>query len=232
MAVDAGYPGSEQSAWARYTLGKLYEQRGDLANAETQYMITLVQRPNYAFAIAGLGSIEEARKNYGIAIKNYEQALEIMPEFSFQEALTELYALTGDKDKAAKSQQNVISMLEEDAESGHYTNRELAYAYLRTSDVENAFKNAQVEYNRRPDNIGVNELMGWVLYKKGDQAGAEKYMEKALRTKSTDPQLLCRAGIVIAANGNKTKGASLIKTALKSNPYLPADLQAEAKTYL
>jgi tetratricopeptide (TPR) repeat protein len=232
MAVDAGYPGTEQTAWARYTLGKLYEQCGDLANAETQYLITLEQRPNYAFAISGLGSISKAKKNYQEAISHYQQALQIIPEFSFQESLTELFTLIGDNQSASKSAETVIKMLEEDAKSGHFTNRELAYAYLASNDFDKAIENAKTEFERRPDNIGVNELMGWVLYKNGQHKEAEKYIKTALRTKSSDPVLLCRAGIILSANGNKTEGGKLIKSALKTNPYISEDLKKTALSYL
>jgi pentatricopeptide repeat protein len=231
MAVDAGYPGSEQEAWARYTLGKLYEQRGDLANAETQYLITLEQRPNYAFAISGLGSIEKARKNYAQAISHYEQALELIPEFSFQEALTDLYKLTGKPEKAKESAATVIKMLEQDAASGHYTNRELAYAYLADDNVEQAYENAKKEYERRPENNGANELMAWVLYKKGEYVQAQKYITTAMRMRSKDPVLNCRAGIILCSNGEKKEGTGLIRTALKMNPYLPEELQKIAAAY-
>jgi hypothetical protein len=40
----------------------MYENNGDLKSAEMQYLITLEQRPGYAYAIAGLGNIAIAEK--------------------------------------------------------------------------------------------------------------------------------------------------------------------------
>ncbi len=74
LAVSAGYPGLEQTEWARMILAHLYEYSGKLDSAQMQYAIALEERPDYAFAIAGLGRIEKAKQNYAEAIKYYEKA--------------------------------------------------------------------------------------------------------------------------------------------------------------
>jgi tetratricopeptide (TPR) repeat protein len=48
MAVKAGYPGLEQTAWATVKLGELYEQTGELDKADRIYQAALQERPNYA----------------------------------------------------------------------------------------------------------------------------------------------------------------------------------------
>ena len=54
LAVSAGYPGLEQTEWARMILGHLYENEGQLDSAQMVYQRALVERPDYPFAFAGL----------------------------------------------------------------------------------------------------------------------------------------------------------------------------------
>ena len=52
--------------------------------------------------------------------------------------------------------------------SGHYADKEMAYAYLAVDNYDKAIEHALLEYNRRPDNIDANETVAWVYYKKSD----------------------------------------------------------------
>src|SRR4030095_11571496 len=96
---------------------------------------------------------------------------------------------------------------------GHYADKELAYAYLKLNDTENALKHALIEYERRPNNIDVCETLAWVHYKRGKFNDADKMMRKALRTNSQNPVLLARAGLVKIKSGDKGNGIALLKKA-------------------
>jgi tetratricopeptide (TPR) repeat protein len=237
LAVSAGYPGLEQTEWSRIILAHLYESVGQLDSASFQYAIALQERPDYAFAIAGLGRIEKAKGNYKEAITYYEKASSIITEFSFQDELTDLYRLANQIDKANTSAQKVIALLgpgnadESVTGHGHYADKELAYAYLKTNQLDSALAHAKTEYDRRPENIDINETMAWVLYKKGSFKEAETYMNKAMRTNSSNPVLLCRAGLIQIKNGKKDSGSLLIQKALQQNPFLDPDLKKEAAPY-
>ena len=115
---------------------------------------------------------------------------------------------------------------------GHYADRELAYAYLKTNELDKAMEHAKIEYDRRPDNIDVNETMAWVLYKRGQYAEAQKYMQVARRTGSKNPVLLCRAGLILTKMGKTAEGQTLIENSLKTAPYLNPEVEAEGKKLL
>ena len=239
LAVSAGYPGEESTEWARVHLAQLYENTGDPQNAKMQYAIALQERPNYAYAYAGLGRISRANKNYPEAIQYFVKADSMVVDFSFKDELTDLYLLSGDKQKSEASAQQVIDLLSKDAQSGikndkigHYADRELAYAYLKVNDNDKALDHALMEYNRRPDNIDVNETLAWVYFKKNDFVNAQKYISVALKTNSKNPTLLCRAGLIFAKSGDATKGKELIKTALQSTPDMNEELKAEPQKVL
>lgn len=235
LAVSAGYPGLEQTEWTRMILAHLYETTGKLDSAEMQYNIALVERPDYAFALAGLGKIAKDKGDYKQAIGYYQKAKGLITEYSFADELTDLYRLNNEPGKASKSSEEVIAMLspvsgadESSSSHGHYADKELAYAYLKVPDYDQALQHAQTEYERRPDNIDICETMAWVQYKKGNYAEANKMINKALRTNCQNPTLLCRAGLIKIKAGEMEKGDLLIKKAMGTNPYLDPELKKEA----
>jgi tetratricopeptide (TPR) repeat protein len=172
LAVDAGSPGTEFTEWARVQLGKLYEQLGEMKYAEMHYTIALDNRPAYPYALGGLARIAVAAKDYEKAIALYQQADSLSNDYSFREALIEVYKLAGDETRSFSVANAVISEMEKAAEamargdsSGHYADREMAYAYLAINNGNKALEHALLEYNRRPNNIDANETVAWAYYK-------------------------------------------------------------------
>lgn len=237
MAVGAGRYGDESTEWARVQLARLYENTGDLKRAEMYYTIALDERPGYAYAIAGLGNIAMAKGDYQKAIELYKQADTLLNDYAFKEKLAELYILINDKARANQTIKVVIDELTKAAAEGeeslnHHADKELAYVYLLVNDYDKALKHALAEYNRRPDNIDVNEAVAWAYHKKGDSKKALPYIQKALRTGSKNPTLLCRAGIIYAKGGEKEKALPLLQEGLDNNPFIDAHLKKEAELLL
>jgi tetratricopeptide (TPR) repeat protein len=234
-AVKAGPSGDEATEWTRVQLGHLYENVGDLKNAEMNYLVALENRPAYAYAIAGKARIALASKDYNKAIAFYVQADSLVNDYSFKEELVDIYQLTGQKNKADSLSAIVINAMRKDAQSGrdnasigHYADRELAYAYLKTGEYGKALEHALAEYNRRPANIDVNETVAWVYYNKSDFAKAIPYVEVALKTDSRNPTLLCHAGLIYAKAGDKEKAKTILQEAFKNDPNMAEKLKTEA----
>ena len=230
LAVSAGFPGLEQTAWTRVTLGKLYEKRGDLAHAAMHYSMALEETPHYAFAVAGQARIAASKKNYKEALDLYAKAATIIPEFSFTEEMAQVYQLLGEKQKAKDEALRVVDMLEEDAEAGHAVDLELANLYATLlEDDDKALTYAEEAYEKRPDNIDVNRCLALVYYKKGDFAKAAAYAKAANRTKRQDPDLLMLSGLIGYKSGNKKEGIALMRQSLVKDPCQQDELAMEAK---
>ena len=235
LAVQAGDPGDESTEWARIQLARLYENTGDLKSAQMHYMIALELRPGYGYANAGLGHIALATKDYPTSISYYEKAASSLIDNGVQEQLSQLYRLNGDTKKADEILKKLIDNMNLDEEKGakdesigHYSDRELAYAYLLKNDKENALKHALLEYNRRPMNIDVNQTVAWVYYKMKNYDKALPYLNTALKTNSKNPVLLCNAGLIYAAAGKKELAKATLTEALKNNPNIDNDLKTES----
>jgi tetratricopeptide (TPR) repeat protein len=239
LAVGAGGYGDEATEWTRVQLGKLYEYTGDLKAAEMHYTIALNERPGYAYALAGLAHIALANKEYKKAISFYEQADQSVHDYAFKEALAQIYFAMGDTKKGEGLLQTVIDGMtkeaqkgEQDENVGHYADRELAHAYLLINEPDKALQHALTEYNRRPNNIDVNETVAWVYYNKGEAQKAVPYMNAALKTGSKSPALLCHAGLVYAKASEKSKAKQLLEQALKNNPNIDLSLRQESAAAL
>ncbi|MBY0477925.1 MAG: tetratricopeptide repeat protein [Chitinophagaceae bacterium] len=239
MAVDAGQAGDETTEWTRVQLGKLYELTGDLLNAEMNYTLAIVNRPGYAYANAGLARIAAAKKDYSKAIAYYQAADTVINDYSFKEAMAALYAVTGKEQQANVLDKEVIVMMEEAFKQsktydsvGHYADREMAYAYLNVNNTDKALEHALMEYDRRPANIDVNEVLAWVYYNKGEFNTALKYIETALRTQSKNPELLCRAAMIYAKNNQQVKAKELLQVAVKNNPSFSVRLKIQVDQLL
>lgn len=194
MAVKAGYPGYEETAWTRLQLGQLHEKYGDDKAAEMHYKIILRERPDYPFAVAALGELEMKRGNLEAAEKHLKDACAIIPEVGYYESLAHLYKKMGKKEEVDKLTKEIMVMLQDDIDSGHNMNMEYAAIYSDlVDDQEKALEYLQKEYELRPNNIDVNLELAQVYTKMGEKDKAAKYLEVAQKTNSKNPDLLALA---------------------------------------
>jgi tetratricopeptide (TPR) repeat protein len=226
LATKSGVDGLEQTEWCRTELGKLYEMTGDTAMAARYYEQSLALRPDYAYALAGLGRLAKIGGRYAEASEYFKKAAEQTIDYAFYDEMTDCLQ-TINPTEARKNAENVIAQLSKHAtddaaepDKGHYADKELAYAYLKIGDTGKALVHATREWNRRPDNIEVNECLAWVYFQKNEVANAAKYMEKALKTNSQNARLLLRAGQVFQKNGGVTRGNLLTNKALSINKFV------------
>ncbi|TXF88406.1 tetratricopeptide repeat protein [Neolewinella aurantiaca] len=190
MAVNAGAPGYESTAWARLTLGELYHRYGEPEKAKKQYQSILVERPKYPFAIAALAELEMDNKNYDEAEKLLDEAAGIIPEVGYYIQLAELYKATGREEEMKTKEEEIFEMLQDDVDSGHNMDLEYAFFYRdHFGDYDKALDYTKKEYEKRPANIDVNRMMASLYLKKGMDSEAASFLEKANATQSKHPEL-------------------------------------------
>jgi tetratricopeptide (TPR) repeat protein len=233
MAVQAGVPSFEETAWARYTLGNLYRQQGDLKSAERAYQMAIAERDGYPFALAGLAHIEAVKGNNALAIRMLDTAASLMPEYSFIELKGEILRVAGET-RAADSLVAVVErMLADDEAAGHRV--DLAYALLYNTNrikPEAALERAQKELSLRPDNLEAQHGMAFALFRAGRIAEAKDYITRAMRTGWTRPDLLAHAGLIDAAAGNHDAARAMLMKALGNGRELSPLLLQEVRGVL
>jgi tetratricopeptide (TPR) repeat protein len=108
MAIQAGAPDGENTAWCIVQLGNLYLGDSHLSDAETAYHAALKRFPNYVHAYAGLAKVSAARKEYDSAVKYYQKAIDSVPMPEFLIGLCSVYRKMG-KTVEAQAQLDVLS---------------------------------------------------------------------------------------------------------------------------
>ncbi len=233
LAVSAGYPGLEQTEWARLVLGNLYKNYGHLDSAEMQYNIALSTRPNYPFAIAALAEVEALKGNNAKAKELLEKACTLIPEVGFYVELAKMEKENGNAERAKKLTDEILAMLADDEASGHMMSLEYAEVYMDLLDnLDKALEYAKKEYAARPNNIDVNKSLAVIYYRKGNYNKSSEHLTKALKTKSENPELLCLEGLLKLKDSANVEGKQLIRQAFSMNPYLSCSYCNEAKQML
>ena len=227
MAVKAGVPGMEQTEWCRVQWGALHEATGDTARARQMYLMALAARSNYAYALAGLARLEKIKKNFAEATRLLDLANKNVIDFAFDEALIDILTQNNQVDAARQKAAQVIEQLSKHAndesaapDKGHYADKELAYAYLRVNNPTQAVVHAVREWNRRPDNIEVNECLAWAYYHNNEPVKAAAHIEWVLKTGYKNPLTLWRAAQIFIKNNDLKRGKMLENQAFKMNPFL------------
>ena len=101
-------------------------------------------------------------------------------------------------------------------------------AYLlaaQTQDFDEALKYAQQVKELAPDNKGVDDTIGWIMFRKGLYRSAVKYLESAAQG-PPDPVVRYHLGMAYLKAGDK-RGEATLRAALKSSPDLPEAKMAQ-----
>lgn len=235
MAVQSGVPGLEETEWARYQLGTLYEKYGDDKNALRAFEFCKGYKPDFTPAYIGLGRVYQRQGNYAFAEKFFRTALDFPHDYTVNENLGKLYRQMNLQTKAAEKLRLAIAELTGTSSSetfhGHYTDKELSALYLQIYDYTNALKHIQLEQKRRVDNIEVNHQLAWTYYSLGKYSEAKKFIDLALKTHSKDPELLFHAGLIHWMCGNKKLAKEEVALSIKQNPRVNPVLKHEWNRY-
>lgn len=218
-AVDSGTPNLESTAWVRTQLGNLYFNTGEFEQAEVEYLRTLNDRPDYVYALAGLGRLRAAQGDTDEAIKLLNQAIGIMPMPEFVILLGDLYQTTGQQ-AAANQQYKLVSTIEKlYRANGVDMDMEIAlFNADHNKNLKETLALARKSFENRPSIHGADAL-AWALYKNGNYKEAQKYSEEALRLGTKDALKLFHAGMIALELGNETQAREYLEQALAINPH-------------
>jgi len=192
LAVRAGYPGTEETAWAMLTLADLHKNYKDPKTAEKIYNEILRVRPDYPFALGALAEIYFNNKDYEKTEATLKKGINVIPEVGFYVQLAELYKVQNRTEELETVIPEILAMLQDDVDHGHNMNLEYANLYVEiVEDTEKAMEYAKTEYEKRPKNIDVNFMMAKVLdAQQADKNKIEQYLKVANSTNSKNPDLM------------------------------------------
>lgn len=217
LARQLQLPG-ENVAWTEFMLGEQYFQSGDLAAAERAETASLIDFPRYHRALAAMGQIRAAQKQYPEAITFYKKAIAIIPLPVYIAALGDLYTVSNNPAEAKKQYALVEYIGKLSAINQQVFNRELATFYAdHDLKLPEALALAQKELEVRRD-IYTYDTLAWTLFKCGRREEARAAIDQAMRIGTQDALLEYHAGMIYAALQDHSRAAVHLQRALTINP--------------
>jgi tetratricopeptide (TPR) repeat protein len=232
LAVDSGTPGSENTAWVRTQLANLYFNMGNVDQAKLEYQRTLQDRPDYVYALAGMGRVRAAQGKMDEATQLLNQAIAIMPIPEFVITLGDLYQVAGQGEMANQQYQLLATIEKLQRANGVDMDMEIAlFNADHDQNLEETVALAREAYTNRPSIHGADAL-AWALYKTGNYEQAQNYSEEALQLGTKDSLKLFHAGMIALKLGDKTQAREYLEQALTLNPHFSILHAHEAKMTL
>jgi tetratricopeptide (TPR) repeat protein len=231
-AVDAGVPGTESWLWVQTQLGHLYFNSGDWRRAEGSYQEALRFRPDYVYALAGLGRVRAAQGQMDEAIELLTRVTNVMPLPEFVITLGDLYQASGQAERAAQQYQLVGAIEKLYEANGVDVDLEMAlFSADHDQNLEATLARARKAWAARPSIHGADTL-AWALYKVGAYDEAKSYSDQALKLGTKDALKLFHAGMIAYRLGQKDQARTYLEQALAINPYFSILYADEARETL
>ena len=232
LAVESGTPGSENTAWTRTQLANLHFNSGDLVGAELEYQHTLQERPDYVYALAGLGRVRAAQGNMDEAIQYLNRATSLMPLPEFVIALGESYQADGQPEVAKRQYQLLAAIAKLFRANGVDMDMEIAlFNADHDRNLPETLALARQAYSNRPSIHGADAL-AWALYKTGNYEEAKKRSDEALKLGTKDSLKLFHAGMIALELGDQVQARAYLQQALVINPHFSILHAEEARRTL
>ena len=201
-------------AWCLTELAKIQlarEGEGEAA-AAALYRDALDVQPGYRAAIEGLADLAYARGDWNTALPLFRQiAVDAHPDLYLR--LAEVYRALGESDSAARWERQFLAVARAPDAEALYAHP-LALFYARSPLTrDTALAIARRDVARRPA-IESYDVLGWVLYSRGDLVAALAMSDQARRWGSPTATMDYHRGRILAALGRAAEAAVLLKPGL------------------
>jgi tetratricopeptide (TPR) repeat protein len=209
-------------AWCHVRLGELRFRTGNWDAAEDAYRRAEQLAADDPDVLDHLAELHGARGEFDDAIKLSDRAMKSggqRPEFMRNRG--DLCAAAGKADEALTWHDKALAAFVEAAGAGHApAQRHLASMYC---DVESVRDPAEALRWARRDvqvrrTVATLAALAWAQYHDGKPAEAAATMDRALRAKTVDTDILYRAGLIYPQTKDTTKGRLYLRRAAIINP--------------
>lgn len=239
-AIAAGGPRAENVAWCRTELALMLFHVGMLLPAEQEAQKALDLAPSNAHALATMGRLKLARRDYPAAIELFRKSIAAQPTHEALNGLVDTLELDGQTAEAARQASALIAFHTNALPTGTTNalthahgsgNAQLARFYAdHNRDMDTALREALAAVESAP-NVDALATLAWCQYKKGLNREAGKTMRKALQVGTPDASILFRAGMIQARLDRPAEAQQLLSRALSMNPgFHPRDAATAAAT--
>lgn len=192
---------------------KVVEKDYPAAMAEAQKASQL--NPKLPDAYMQIGQIYQYQGNSKAAIQEYEQSMNYTaPSVGVVAKIGDIYLNEGDLSNAAAEFQKALNM---DPNFVVAANN-LAWIYAeQNQNLDIALGLAQKAKAQDPQVPSFSDTLAWVMYRKGDYAGALPLLQECVRQVPNNAEFHYHLGMVLVADGQKAQGKTQLQAALGMN---------------
>jgi tetratricopeptide (TPR) repeat protein len=184
-AIEAGGPHAENTAWCQAELALMMFHQGSIVPAEKQIERALARAPRNPHVLTVMGRIKAAQGDHPQAIRFYEQANAAAPRHAALAALTDLYTLTGEAEKAERRYQQVCELHARHSQAPeHSHDGEHAHDEAQAHGADQAHEDAMSRTipGEVPHTHGSVELARFLADQDREPAKALREVEAAVQT--------------------------------------------------
>lgn len=206
-------------AYLATLLAELERRSGDLGAASSLVREALRADADYVSALASRARLETARDNLRAAGRTWRKVTSYVPLPEYLLELGELYAATGQSERAQKQ----FGVLEATAallrDNGVRVDLETAAYEADHGSPAAALEAARAEWSRR-HSVHVADAYAWALHVNGEDAAAARISVQATRLDTPAPMFWIHRGLIEAALGRTDAAISHLRKGLDLDPGL------------
>jgi Flp pilus assembly protein TadD len=200
---------------ARYNLGVLLAQTGDLTDAETELAAAHKLAPNAEDVVVALGEVRRRLRDPKGAVAVLDPFVKSHPKaVSARIELVSALREAGEVELAIKNAREVLLHRSNDPNAL----AELAMSHLERKEVDTAELLVKEAKKADPDNAVVERTMGLVALKRGDDAIAFKHFARASELDPKDTTARMNTGTVLLQAGIYQKAVEEFRGVLQVDP--------------
>ncbi len=168
--------------------------------------------------LMGQAELQGQLGNYPEAVELYSRAVEIEPEdAAVRYALAMAMEQNGQVDEAIGQLRQILKREPGDATALNALGYTLADHGRELGD---AYRYIRKAYKQEPDNPAVVDSMGWVEFRRGNNAKAIKYLRRAYELQA-DPEIAAHLGEVLWVDGSEDEAREIWEQAADAAPDHP-----------
>jgi tetratricopeptide (TPR) repeat protein len=196
-------------------LGGLNADLKNYSSAQAELEQAIRIDPKNVEAYLQLGKVYQAQGQLDLAIARYQTAIDLQPKLaSLSTMIGNLYLDKGDLETARKYYTKVLQA----DPNAAIANANLAWVDAQEGkDLDVALGMAQKAKSLMPDLPAITDTLAWILYKKGNYAGAIPLLQDCVQKSPNSPDFHYHLGMTLVAAGQHLKGKDQLQAALRLN---------------
>jgi len=198
-------------------LGDAHLKKGDLDQAEKNYLAAISEQSQNADALLGLASVSQSRRNFNASLEYLRRAKEFLADspdrlYKFAVAAFGLN-LTDDAIWALK---RAIEIRPD--EPSYYLVLGIVQLTLKKPDLQDAEESFRECLKHQPDNAQAQLHLGYVLLKQKKHADARVWLEKSIQKQPGSPEAFYYLGQIAQEQNENERAIELLQKSIQLEP--------------